>query len=391
MATFKQYKKKNGDKAWMFQVYAGINPMTGRKRNTTRRGFRTQAEAKAAAKKLEAQLQEESAQATETINYSFKEIYKLWYSQYKLTVKETTAASTKLYFRKHILPEFGDYYISAIDPIFCQKVIDKWATNSPGMVRLFRAYTKQVFDFAIALPNAKIDNNPLYAIKAPRKEEKIKDEDEIFYTKQELLAFLESAKELLNYKQYTFFRLLAYSGLRKSEATALTWDDVNLAKRSLRVNKTVTRDINWQAKIDVPKTKTSVRTISLDDETTLILKKWQYRQKVEFFENGIPMTDPQLVFPNFQNELVSFPATTHWLDDFHSRYKEKHGKAFKRITLHGFRHTHASLLFEAGASIKEVQVRLGHSDIQTTMNVYNHVTKARADASGKRFADYMSE
>jgi integrase len=47
----------------------------------------------------------------------------------------------------------------------------------------------------------------------------------------------------------------------------------------------------------------------------------------------------------------------------------------KTITTHGFRHTHCSLLFEAGASIKEVQDRLGHSDVQTTMNIYAHVSK----------------
>lgn len=46
----------------------------------------------------------------------------------------------------------------------------------------------------------------------------------------------------------------------------------------------------------------------------------------------------------------------------------------KRITPHGFRHTHCSLLFESGASVKEVQVRLGHTDIKTTMDIYTHVT-----------------
>ena len=48
---------------------------------------------------------------------------------------------------------------------------------------------------------------------------------------------------------------------------------------------------------------------------------------------------------------------------------------FKRITPHGFRHTHCSLLFEAGATIKEVQERLGHENIQTTMDIYAHVTQ----------------
>ncbi|SOC24079.1 phage integrase family protein [Ureibacillus xyleni] len=59
------------------------------------------------------------------------------------------------------------------------------------------------------------------------------------------------------------------------------------------------------------------------------------------------------------------------------------------ITTHGLRHTHCSLLFEAGASLKEVQDRLGHTDVQTTMNVYAHITqKAKAEAIQK-FESYL--
>ena len=61
----------------------------------------------------------------------------------------------------------------------------------------------------------------------------------------------------------------------------------------------------------------------------------------------------------------------------------------KWITTHGFRHTHASLLFEAGATIKDVQVRLGHSDIQTTMDVYTHVSKAAKEKLAEKFNSFI--
>lgn len=60
-----------------------------------------------------------------------------------------------------------------------------------------------------------------------------------------------------------------------------------------------------------------------------------------------------------------------------------------QITPHGFRHTHCSLLFESGASIKEVQERLGHKDIKTTMNIYAHVTPKSIKETGDRFAKFM--
>ena len=72
------------------------------------------------------------------------------------------------------------------------------------------------------------------------------------------------------------------------------------------------------------------------------------------------------------------------MDAFYLRHPE-----FKQITIHQFRHTHASLLFESGASIKDVQHRLGHQDIQTTMNIYTYVTRTKARATESGFAQFM--
>ena len=62
----------------------------------------------------------------------------------------------------------------------------------------------------------------------------------------------------------------------------------------------------------------------------------------------------------------------------------------KHITVHGMRHTHASLMFESGISIKEAQVRLGHSSYQTTADIYTHVTKKQKMETGKKFAEYVN-
>lgn len=62
----------------------------------------------------------------------------------------------------------------------------------------------------------------------------------------------------------------------------------------------------------------------------------------------------------------------------------------KKITLHGFRHTHCSLLLEAGATIKEVQYRLGHTAVQTTMNVYAHVSMKKREETAQKFASHLN-
>ncbi|WP_417894553.1 tyrosine-type recombinase/integrase [Bacillus safensis] len=60
------------------------------------------------------------------------------------------------------------------------------------------------------------------------------------------------------------------------------------------------------------------------------------------------------------------------------------------ITVHGFRHMHASILFEAGATVKEVQVRLGRRDIKTTINIYTHVTKTVKERTAELFQTYIN-
>lgn len=59
------------------------------------------------------------------------------------------------------------------------------------------------------------------------------------------------------------------------------------------------------------------------------------------------------------------------------------------MTVHGFRHTHCSLLFELGATIKEVQERMGHTDIKTTMNIYAHLTDHKLEETANKFASFM--
>lgn len=72
-----------------------------------------------------------------------------------------------------------------------------------------------------------------------------------------------------------------------------------------------------------------------------------------------------------------------WLKWIYKKYPQK------KITLHGFRHTHASLLFEAGATIKEVQTRLGHSSSKTTLDIYTHVTQYKKQEVAQKFANYF--
>ncbi|MEG0259124.1 MAG: site-specific integrase, partial [Lysinibacillus sp.] len=206
---------------------------------------------------------------------------------------------------------------------------------------------------------------------------------ENFYTREQLIQFLSCLEQESNYKAYALFHLLAYSGMRKGEALALTWDDLNFTTNDLRINKALSR--GKDNRLYVKSTKTGVaRMIKMEPKTMAILKEWKKKQKQDYLMLGFNTMQPkQLVFSNECNEYLQPTKTRKWIVHVQNKYN------LGTITTHGLRHTHCSLLFEAGVSLKEVQDRLGHSDIQTTMNIYAHVTKEAKEEAILKFANYI--
>lgn len=121
-------------------------------------------------------------------------------------------------------------------------------------------------------------------------------------------------------------------------------------------------------------------------ETMKILALWKKQQQKEYLALGFnTLNKEQLVFSNEKNGFIQPTKTRKWL----VRVLEKYN--LKSITTHGLRHTHCSLLFEAGASLKEVQDRLGHSDIKTTMDIYTHLTPEAKSGVIQKFDNYLND
>src|SRR5690606_24824730 len=123
-----------------------------------------------------------------------------------------------------------------------------------------------------------------------------------------------------------------------------------------------------------PKTVNSRRIIEFNEPTLSTLQEWQDIQRKEYATLGLTYKpEQQPVFTRFdKDEGVMKYLRLASPNDSLAKFFKKHSD-LPRITVHGFRHTHASHLCEAGVSIKAAQERLGHKDIQTTMNVYTHV------------------
>lgn len=378
----KQYKLKNGEIRYEFQVYLGTDEATGKQMRTTRRGFKTKKEAELALARIK--LQVASGEFRKERAETFKEVYELWLLQYENTVEQSTFVKTVSLFDNHILPSIGEYKIEKITVDICQKAVNDWAKKLKNISKV-KAYASRVFNFAVKRDF--VQKNPFDLVELPRKRNKpLPDEtdEKNFYTREQLIKFLSCLEKETNVKAYVLFRLLAFSGMRKGEALALTWRDINFNTKEIRINKALSRGKN--SKLYIKSTKTNeARTIKMDEKTMGVLRMWKKKQKEDYFKLGFNTSKPsQLVFSNEKNEFIQPSKTREWMLYVQEKYN------LKKVTTHGLRHTHCSLLFEAGATLKEVQDRLGHSDIKTTMNIYTHVTKKAQEQAIQKFSSYVN-
>lgn len=374
---------KNGKTLYKFQGYVGTDLSTGKRIRVTRTGFNSPKECDLEFCRIK--LEFENGPLTKNKKYTYQEVYDLWIEQYKNTVRSSTLNKTLCVFKTHILPIFKNKYIDMISINDCQLAINKWHKTLKNY-KVTNNYCGLVFKYAIKNNIGNIKDNPTRYVEIPKPKEDIEDEEiNKFYTKVELIKFLDCVKSKNNIKWYALFRTLSYSGMRKGELLALTWNDINFKDNTIRVNKTLSVMENNTLGIQPPKTKKSKRVITMDLITMNLLKDWKTQQAKDMLKLGYNvLNNKQIVFTNTKNEHIALQKVGQKIDSICNEFN------LKRITPHGFRHTHCSLLLMSNIPIKEVQTRLGHSDIQTTMNIYAHISKEQEEETILKFAQYMS-
>lgn len=374
MVKIVKYENSKHETRYKFRLYAGLDENTGKQRYIKRSNFTTEKQASEELEKIRYELKTGKYYADKTKRMRFKEVYSLWLEQYKNTVKKNTYSHTKRNIELHILPTLGNFFVDKITLLDCQRTINSIFKDAPSFINVYVGYIKNILDYAKRL--GLIKQNVAIDIIKPKKADNQQNK-KVFYTKDELNCFLNCAK---NYglKKYALFRLLAFSGMRIGELLALTWSDISFITNTINVNKTIAIDFHGTIFTQSPKTKSSNRLINMDNETMQILNSWMQQQRKIYGKS-------KLAFPNKDGELLHSNSVRAW------SIRIAKGANLQPIKLHGFRHTHATLLLKSGVPIKSVQYRLGHSKIDTTLNIYTHfINDEQAKKIGNDFAKYMS-
>lgn len=377
----KKYTTKNGETRYLFQTYLGIDPLTGKERRTTRRGFKTMKEAKQAERNLLLDVEENGLPSNQSDGFqdpTFGELAFLWLENYRTTVKPSTFENVRSKVEKMTEEHFDGLKLKKITVAYCQRVVIKLSKNYV-LYNHYLSVINRIFKYAVLMDI--LNSNPFDKVIKPKSRQTQRKGN--FLTKEELKEFLKLAQTATLSYFFPLVHLMSYTGLRQGEALALKWSDIDFENKKITVNKTAVR-IKEKQTLQTPKTKNSKRVISIDPNTLSILKSWKKDQIKIYFKNGKHFEgDENFIFTNQRAEWVHIHNFIRYFKRFIADHK------LKPITPHGLRHTHASLLFSAGVEPKNISDRLGHSTVQITLDLYTHITEEQRSDTVDKLLEYM--
>lgn len=385
--------RKRGNK-WEYR-FEGAR-IDGKRQQFSKSGFATKKEALEAGAKALAQYNQAGTFFVPS-EISFADYLEYWVDNYcKSNLKSATITNYQKKIRLHIKPILGQYKLKALSPTILQQFInDKFNEGySRNTLSVIKGILSNSLNYAVE-PLKYIESNPMLYVKLPSKRAVAKvptrSAPHIFIPKDKMKVIFDRFPEgtsthlplMLGYK----------CGLRLGEAYGLVWEDIDLERQILSVN----RQVQWHEKENPTSTGywyftnpkyDSFRTIAIDNELTELLKRTkdkQERAKVFYDDMYIHNYESDhtrilntngngneinLVIVRDSGEYIQPRTMQHTSNIIHSKLD------YPEFDFHSLRHTHCSMLLEAGASPKYVQERLGHKNIQVTMQIYQHLTES---------------
>lgn len=365
------YFLSNGEKRFMYR-HKYYNHL-GVRKEKKKSDFKTEKDALKALYELKAMTIRDEVKVIENEHMTVAEWLDIWLELNKDNWKVTTMKQRQLAVENHIKRLIGGYKLQKLDRLTYQRAFIKELekTLSPSTVLLYHSIFKAAINSAIE--EDILTKNRFTKIKIRDKrseiEKDITKETNNFITIEELNNLLATAKKYKNDTFYTFLTLCIYTGIRRGEGFGLMWKNVNFTDNTIQIERT--RD---QFGARTPKTANSYRKIKVDTFVMDELKKYKLWCKKILLETGRKLTEDDYVFINEKGDLLHGQHV-------HTKFREtllKAGiideKGEPKITFHGLRHTHATILLNNGVNPKVIAERLGNTPAMI-YEIYGHVMK----------------
>jgi integrase len=381
--------RKRGSK-WYYSFEA--SNVDGKRKRIERVGGNTKKEAEAA---LRTALQNynNAGLLLEPTEISYSDYLDYWLKNYvMIECRDNTQRIYSDIIRIHLKPYLGIYKVKSITPMVLQQHLNKLYAQGLSKNYLSNIYgvLSGSFNYAVE-PSHMIRENPMSYVKMPKCNSKKVETDHKIISKKEFNNIIERFP--LGTQYYILLMICYYTGTRIAECTGLTWDKVDLDHNSITINRILVKHQDKKWYFGDPKTETSNRVIPIGDTLAKALREHRkiqlqnrlkygkYYKQYYLSKDGYVYGLDNVVEYKTNDEIIDFVCCQEngtLVNPDLARYCSRviNYELGIQFNFHSLRHTHATILIESGANMKDVQVRLGHSRIATTMDTYVEATKS---------------
>ncbi len=318
----------------------------------------------------------------------FVDYVRSWLLHKKPSVQQSTYEGYELYATRHIIPYFEPLGLT-IDQVTPKHILDYYEDRmksprldhkvgglKPVSIKKHAIVMSQVFEAAMIEELA--HRNPVAMVHIPKQEQE--EKVGTFLTAEEANRLL---KAFAGHELQALVYITLYYGLRRSEVLGLKWDAIDFENNMLRIRHTVVKQRTIIAKDSTKSTASRREYPLLPEIKDVLLQLWEKKKKDRIaFGSAYEESDYIFVWSDGK------PYRPDYVTRAFRKVLEKNN--FPHMRFHDIRHSTASILYDKGWELKDIQEWLGHADISTTGNIYTHISKQRKETIGKDLGNTFS-